>query len=353
MKLRKGDRVAWVAEGEKRYGVVSKGGGKTVVVVHDGAKFETRGPVGLFKRSRKALPHDIKKTPADAFGVSCYKEHPGLSDETIAFSAILMLNGKGFASVENTGKGADNLYHAGGASPASSVECHEKLKQFHEATKEWAKAFGCPDLISPDDIWISWKTTAAPYGVTAEEYLQKFRKLEEVKPKSSFVSKEQAHSSLYPRPVETSIPKRFIRESVDGLPRILITDTETGRCVSVSLCDMTGATLVLRTLFGEDKLTCPTCHGKKTCDIKATTIESGKPPRDEVVEGVECATCKSKGWISHAEAEARRNRENEWCTCGPNGEPNHENAVPYEFVEDGRRFHGWNCGRCGKLVQTG
>ena len=30
-----------------------------------------------------------------------------------------------------------------------------------------------------------------------------------------------------------------------------------------------------------------------------------------------------------------------------------ENAQPYEFEEDGHRFHGWECGICGELLQTG
>ena len=30
-----------------------------------------------------------------------------------------------------------------------------------------------------------------------------------------------------------------------------------------------------------------------------------------------------------------------------------ENAQPYEFEEEGHRFHGWECGMCGELLQTG
>jgi len=30
-----------------------------------------------------------------------------------------------------------------------------------------------------------------------------------------------------------------------------------------------------------------------------------------------------------------------------------DNAQPYEFEEDGHRFHGWECGICGELLQTG
>ena len=30
-----------------------------------------------------------------------------------------------------------------------------------------------------------------------------------------------------------------------------------------------------------------------------------------------------------------------------------DNAQPYEFEEHGRRYHGWECGICGKLLQTG
>lgn len=30
-----------------------------------------------------------------------------------------------------------------------------------------------------------------------------------------------------------------------------------------------------------------------------------------------------------------------------------QHAVPYEFHEGGRRYHGWECGVCGELLQTG
>ena len=30
-----------------------------------------------------------------------------------------------------------------------------------------------------------------------------------------------------------------------------------------------------------------------------------------------------------------------------------DNAQTYEFEEHGRRYHGWECGICGKLLQTG
>ena len=30
-----------------------------------------------------------------------------------------------------------------------------------------------------------------------------------------------------------------------------------------------------------------------------------------------------------------------------------DNAQPYEFEEDGHRFHGWECGICGEFLQSG
>ena len=30
-----------------------------------------------------------------------------------------------------------------------------------------------------------------------------------------------------------------------------------------------------------------------------------------------------------------------------------ENVVYYAFIEDGHRYHGYECGVCGKLLQTG
>ena len=31
----------------------------------------------------------------------------------------------------------------------------------------------------------------------------------------------------------------------------------------------------------------------------------------------------------------------------------YDHAVPYEFYENGHRYHGWECGKCGELLQTG
>jgi len=31
----------------------------------------------------------------------------------------------------------------------------------------------------------------------------------------------------------------------------------------------------------------------------------------------------------------------------------YDNAQYYEFTEDNRRYHGWECSKCGELLQTG
>ncbi len=31
----------------------------------------------------------------------------------------------------------------------------------------------------------------------------------------------------------------------------------------------------------------------------------------------------------------------------------YDHAVQYEFYEDERRYHGWECAQCGELLQTG
>ncbi len=39
-----------------------------------------------------------------------------------------------------------------------------------------------------------------------------------------------------------------------------------------------------------------------------------------------------------------------WCGC-----PDEDDSpIYYDFTDDdGRRYHGWDCSRCGGLVQTG
>ena len=31
----------------------------------------------------------------------------------------------------------------------------------------------------------------------------------------------------------------------------------------------------------------------------------------------------------------------------------HDNAQYYEFTEDNQTYHGWECSKCGELLQTG
>ena len=61
------------------------------------------------------------------------------------------------------------------------------------------------------------------------------------------------------------------------------------------------------------------------------------------------------------DCECGLNQEGKWsdavfdrfgCSCDEDHDC-WDNAQPYEFEEHGRRYHGWECGICGELLQTG
>jgi len=93
---------------------------------------------------------------------------------------------------------------------------------------------------------------------------------------------------------------------------------------------------------------CPTCKGSGKQTIKVTTHDQDGVTESEST--ITCIKCKGSGEVDKAKHEAEVKAAQEfWCSCG---NPS-EDMEYYEFIEDGHRYHGWNCGDCGKVVQVG
>lgn len=156
----KHDRVEFDHNGETLYGVVRRGG-KTVKVVGDGAKFQYTVPAGMLRHSQVPLPKDDPH-PMDAWNLKDYSEVAAMSEETLAFTATVTRDGEAVLSAKNDGRGGCNSYYAISGGYAS-------VSLFEEEAKQWLIDNGMPeeDCYEAGDMWLSWKATQAPYGVTA------------------------------------------------------------------------------------------------------------------------------------------------------------------------------------------
>lgn len=165
-KFKKGDRVEFPHENQTIYGVISRGGTKPKII-EDGGMVEYGVPLHLIKLSDKPLRKGPEH-PMDKWKITKYKENPSFSEETICFKAEITKNGKRVIAAENNGTGGCNSYYplTGG---------YEIVREFEEASKQWLLDHGKPEerCFEPSDDWINWKVNQEPYGVTANDYVEK------------------------------------------------------------------------------------------------------------------------------------------------------------------------------------
>lgn len=166
----KGSRVEFDYRGETLQGVVSRGGAKAKVIV-DGGKLEFTVPAPSLRDSAVPLPKDPSH-PMDSWSLKGYSEVAAMSEETQAFTAVVMRNGVQAIHAKNTGRGGCNSYHpaTGGYATVAALE--------NEA-RQWLIDHGMPeeDCIEAADMWLSWKATKAPYGVTAKAFVEDWQSL--------------------------------------------------------------------------------------------------------------------------------------------------------------------------------
>lgn len=168
--LSKGDRTEYDDAGTLRYGTVTKGG-KNVQVVLDGGAYTVTGPASAFKVSDNPLPKDAPH-PMDDWDVVGYKEFSRMSQETTAFDATVTYKGEPVLHAQNSGTGGCNTYYRTPTAPALAD------RKLEEDAKQWALDHGLEDggFFEAADTWLNWKTTQAPYGVTAKDFFEKWNR---------------------------------------------------------------------------------------------------------------------------------------------------------------------------------
>jgi len=159
----KNDRVEFDHKGETLYGVVKQGGSKTVKVVGDGGKYEYSVPPSMLRHSGQPLAKDDPH-PMDAWGLKGYAEVAAMSEETVAFTATVTRDGVPVLAAKNDGRGGCNSYY-----PVAGGGGYGNVQRLEEEAKQWLIDHGMPeeDCFEAGDMWLSWKATQAPYGVTA------------------------------------------------------------------------------------------------------------------------------------------------------------------------------------------
>ena len=165
--ISKGTRVetAKPFKGEIKYGVVSKGGRKPVVIL-DGGITTLTASHQCFKLSTNPLPTD-PASGMDNWGIVGYKTSAFASHETECFELKVTHNNKAVVHVSNDGQGgSDMVYPLGDPSDGYT-------SKFETVVSAWAKANGAlQDIIDNGVIgeWLNYHRDYRPYGVLSVDF---------------------------------------------------------------------------------------------------------------------------------------------------------------------------------------
>lgn len=155
--VEKGARVEFDDAGRLQQGIVVSGD-VFAAKVRSGS-LEYNVPQHMLKKSSVPVPVD-PPGPMDAWSVRKYKAVEALSEETIAFTAEILYEGKKVLDAKNNGHGGCNIYYG-------SFEMQQKLA---EDAKAWAMSFGDEKPFESDDEWVAWAGEEKPLGITATEH---------------------------------------------------------------------------------------------------------------------------------------------------------------------------------------
>ena len=164
--FKKGDRVECDYKGGIVYGIVHRGGKKSVTMVIDGGKEQLKGGAGLFRLSDEPLPTD-EPNLMDKWSIKSYQSIEGHGDSP-TFDAKICLHGKPVMRSSNNGWGGPNEYHTL-KGVDRSIE-----QQFYADVRAWMALFGDESAHDVGDLWIEWYMFHRPYGVTGKAYIGDF-----------------------------------------------------------------------------------------------------------------------------------------------------------------------------------
>jgi len=162
MKIaKKGDRVEFKSGDLTYYGVVTKGGSRSIKVTLDGGVKAVESLAAYFKLSDHPLSKDAPNL-MDKYSITGLKEG-GVNSGGMMWSATLRKNDKPIAHISQEGCGGQNNYQ--------TLKQYEDVKQFKEDAVAWGELFNYR-YIEIEDTWVAWWLDLRPYGVTAEVHLK-------------------------------------------------------------------------------------------------------------------------------------------------------------------------------------
>lgn len=153
----KGARVQFEHEGRALQGIVIKGDMFEARI--RAGLMEITIPQGDFQKSDIEVPLD-PPTPMDRWSVRKYKPVNALSEETIAFTAEILLDGRKVIDASNQGHGGCNTYHGE----------RQYIDQLEADATVWATLCGDERPSESADTWVGWYGEDKPIGVTATEH---------------------------------------------------------------------------------------------------------------------------------------------------------------------------------------
>lgn len=156
-KWKKGDAVLVEYEGRSLRGRVERGGTSSVSVIaldpdHPGVEIMLRCPGSMLT---EAAPFEIApvSAPMNRWGITSYREHKELSEETRAVSGKITLDGKPVLAFRNDGRGGCNFYdRLPGGKPPLPYEDMMLVDLI-----QWHRDLGIAhSVFEPLDCWIEW-----------------------------------------------------------------------------------------------------------------------------------------------------------------------------------------------------
>lgn len=158
----KGTRVQFEHQGKTVKGIVVSGSVFDAKVRTDGADWTVSQTILAVDPT--PVPQD-QPTAMDRWSLRRYQPVARLSEETLAFTAEILLDGKKVLDARNDGHGGCNYYYGD----------RQAQDQFYADAKAWATTHGDEKAFEPDGAWVSWVTEEKPLGITATEHFAAYK----------------------------------------------------------------------------------------------------------------------------------------------------------------------------------
>jgi hypothetical protein len=178
MQLRKGTRVEFDVRNDDGsvtvgYGVVRKGGSKTIEVVEDGGIYSRKAHASRFRPSSKPITRDDPDSPMLGYAVVRYQEFKEMSEETVAYRCEFARGSVVIGDSKNQGHGGPDCHFA-------AIGQQEAFNEFKRRALSWYEKYSGEKIgkyTNPIDDWLHWYVDARPYGMSERDYFKQQKEM--------------------------------------------------------------------------------------------------------------------------------------------------------------------------------